>query len=225
MATILVVDDDRKLVDMLRRTLTYEGYQVTTASNGYDALERARREKPDLLVLDWMLPEMSGIAVVRELREANPPPVLMLTARDAVEDRVLGLDTGADDYLVKPFAPAELLARVRVLLRRAAVAAPTERLSYAGLSLDPVTRDVYRGERLIALSPKEFDLLAHLLRHPRQVLLRDQILEVVWGYDFDGNANILEVYVGYLRAKTEAAGEPRLIHTVRGVGYVLREEL
>jgi two-component system, OmpR family, response regulator MprA len=158
------------------------------------------------------------------LRMPNAPPVLMLTARDAVEDRVTGLDSGADDYLVKPFAPDELLARVRVLLRRTSVDPSALPIGYADLTLDPLSREVYRGARSIALSPKEFDLLGYLLRHPRQVLLRDQLLEAVWGYDFDGNANILEVYVGYLRTKTEAGGEPRLIQTIRGVGYVLREE-
>jgi two-component system response regulator MprA len=168
---------------------------------------------------------MDGIEVVRVLRETDATPILMLTARDGVEDRVEGLDSGADDYLVKPFAPTELLARVRALLRRAPATSPGQPIGYGDLSLEPLSREVRRGERLINLSPKEFDLLALFLRHPRQVLLRDQILEAVWGYDFDGNGNVLEVYIGYLRAKTEAGGEPRLIHTVRGVGYVLREEL
>ncbi len=225
MATMLVVDDDRKLIDMLRRTLAYEGYRVVTAVDGHEALDKARRHKPDLVVLDWMLPGMDGIEVVRVLRETDATPILMLTARDGVEDRVEGLDSGADDYLVKPFAPTELLARVRALLRRAPATSPAQPIGYGDLSLEPLSREVRRGERLINLSPKEFDLLALFLRHPRQVLLRDQILESVWGYDFDGNGNVLEVYVGYLRAKTEAGGEPRLIHTVRGVGYVLREEL
>jgi two-component system, OmpR family, response regulator MprA len=223
MATMLVVDDDRKLIDMLRRTLAYEGYRVVTAVDGHEALDKARRHKPDLVVLDWMLPGMDGIEVVRVLRETDATPILMLTARDGVEDRVEGLDSGADDYLVKPFAPTELLARVRALLRRAPATSPTQPIGYGDLSLEPLSREVRRGERLINLSPKEFDLLALFLRHPRQVLLRDQILESVWGYDFDGNGNVLEVYVGYLRAKTEAGGEPRLIQTVRGVGYVLRE--
>ena len=223
MTTILVVDDDRRLVEMLRRTLAYEGYQVATATSGREALDQTRRQKPDLVVLDWMLPEMDGLAVVHALREVDETPVLMLTARDAVEDRVTGLDSGADDYLVKPFAPTELLARVRALLRRAPPG-PAAPLSYADLVLDPVTRDVHRGGRLISLSPKEFDLLTYLLQHPRQVLSRDQIMEAVWGYDFAGNGNILEVYVGYLRTKTETGGESRLIHTVRGVGYVLREQ-
>ena len=225
MATMLVVDDDRKLIDMLRRTLAYEGYRVVTAVDGHEALDKARRHKPDLVVLDWMLPGMDGIEVVRVLRETNATPILMLTARDGVEDRVEGLDSGADDYLVKPFAPTELLARVRALLRRAPATSPAQPIGYSDLSLEPLSREVRRGERPINLSPKEFDLLALFLRHPRQVLLRDQILESVWGYDFDGNGNVLEVYIGYLRAKTEAGGEPRLIHTVRGVGYVLREEL
>jgi two-component system response regulator MprA len=224
MATILVVDDDRKLVDMLRRTLAYQGFQVATAADGLDAIDTAQRERPDVVILDWMLPGMDGIAVVRALRATDAIPILMLTARDAVEDRVEGLDSGADDYLVKPFAPTELLARVRALLRRGPLPVPPQSLCYADLSLDPLSREVRRGARVIGLSPKEFDLLDLFLRHPRQVLLRDQILDAVWGHDFIGNANVLEVYVGYLRAKTEAGGEPRLIHTVRGVGYVLRED-
>src|SRR5262245_33320053 len=181
MATILVVDDDRRLIEMLRRTLAYEGYQVATALDGREALDKTRRQKPDLVVLDWMLPEMSGVAVVRALRETGDTPVLMLTARDTVEDRVAGLDSGADDYLVKPFAPSELLARVRALLRRSP-GAPAGPLSYADLSLDPISREVRRSARPLTLSPREFDLLALFLRHPRQVLARDQILEAVWSY-------------------------------------------
>jgi len=224
MATILVVDDDRKLIDMLRRTLAYEGFQVTTATDGLQAIDEAQRETPDAVVLDWMLPGIDGIGVVRALRAGGAVPILMLTARDAIEDRVEGLDSGADDYLVKPFAPAELLARVRALLRRGPLPAPAAPLCYSTLTLDPLAREVRRADRPIGLSPKEFDLLELFLRHPRQVLLRDQILDSVWGYDFTGSENVLEVYVGYLRAKTEAGGEPRLIQTVRGVGYVLREE-
>ena len=223
MATILVVDDDPRLIDMLRRTLAYEGFQVTMAADGREAIDKARRKRPDLVVLDWMLPEIDGIAVVRALRATDSTPILMLTARDAIEDRVVGLNSGADDYLVKPFAPTELLARVQALLRRTPPSTPARPLSYADLTLDPLSREIRRHGRAIILSPKEFDLLTLFLRHPRQVLLRDQILDAVWGYDFGGNANVLEVYVGYLRTKTEAGGEPRLIHTVRGVGYVLRE--
>jgi len=218
------VDDDRKITEMLRRTLAYEGYHVLTAADGHQALAVAQAQRPDLVVLDWLMPGLGGIEVAQRLREADDALILMLTARDAVEDRVTGLDSGADDYLVKPFTPAELLARIRALLRRSETTSHDRPLAYAGLSLDPVTRDVRRGPRSFNLTPKEFDLLQHLLLHPRQVLLRERLLEAVWGYDFGGNGNVLEVYIGYLRAKTEAGGEPRLIHTVRGVGYVLREE-
>ena len=224
MATILIVDDDRKITDMLRRTLAYEGYRVATAADGNEALGKAQAQQPDLVILDWLMPGLDGIAVARQLRATGDVPILMLTARDAVEHRVEGLDSGADDYLVKPFAPEELLARVRALLRRTEAASSEKPLSYAGLQLDPLTRETRRGDRLFNLTAKEFDLLHYLMRHPRQVLLRDRLLQDVWGYDFDGNANILEVYIGYLRTKLEAGGEPRLIQTVRGVGYVLREE-
>ena len=223
MATILIIDDDPKLIDMLRRTLAYEGYRVLTATDGHQALAKAQVERPDLVVLDWLMPGLDGIEVTRRLRAADATPILMLTARDAVEDRVEGLDAGADDYLVKPFAPAELLARIRALLRRAEPAANDKALLYADLSLDPNTREARRGDRFLDLTPKEFDLLSYLLRYPRWVLPRDRILQDVWGYDFGGQGNVLEVYIGYLRAKTEAGGEPRLIQTVRGVGYALRE--
>ncbi|WP_025745648.1 response regulator transcription factor [Kallotenue papyrolyticum] len=223
MATVLIVDDDRKIIDMLRRTLAYEGYHVITALDGHDAIAQARAHRPDVVVLDWLMPGLDGIEVARRIRAADDTPILMLTARDAIEDRVLGLDSGADDYLVKPFAPEELLARLRALLRRATPTALEHPLQYADLYLDPVTRETRRGERQFNLSPKEFDLLAYLLRHPRQVLPRERILQDVWGYDFGGDGNVLEVYIGYLRNKTEAGGEPRLIQTVRGVGYVLRE--
>ncbi|HJW83642.1 MAG TPA: response regulator transcription factor [Anaerolineae bacterium] len=224
MATILIVDDDRKITDMLRRTLAYEGYRVATAADGNEALGKAQAEQPDLVILDWLMPGPDGIAVARQLRAAGDVPILMLTARDAVEHRVEGLDSGADDYLVKPFAPEELLARVRALLRRTEAASSEKPLSYADLQLDPLTRETRRGDRSFNLTAKEFDLLHYLMRRPRQVLLRDRLLQDVWGYDFDGNANVLEVYIGYLRTKLEAGGEPRLIQTVRGVGYVLREE-
>jgi two-component system response regulator MprA len=224
MATILIVDDDRKITDMLRRTLAYEGYRVATAADGHEALAKSQSERPDLVILDWLMPGPDGIAVARQLRAAGDVPILMLTARDAIEDRIEGLDSGADDYLGKPFAPEELLARVRSLLRRAEPAGKERPLAYADLYLEPLTRETRRGQRPFTLTPKEFDLLQYLMRHPRQVLTRDRVLQDVWGYDFDGNANILEVYIGYLRTKTEAAGEPRLIQTVRGVGYVLRED-
>jgi two-component system, OmpR family, response regulator MprA len=224
-ATILIVDDDQKLLKMLQRTLTYEGFRVLTASNGYEALAEIQSHRPDAVVLDWLMPGMDGLGVVEHLRAAEDPTlVLMLTARDAVENRVEGLESGADDYLVKPFAPAELLARLHALLRRPAVANKDERLLYGDLSLDPMTRETRRGDRVFDLTAKEFDLLRYLLRHPRQVLRREQILQEVWGYDFGGDDNVLEVYIGYLRKKTEASDEPRLIQTVRGVGYVLREE-
>jgi len=224
MATILVVDDDRKITDMLRRTLTYEGYRVATAADGQEALNKAQTDRPDLIVLDWLMPRLNGLEATRLLRTTSDVPILMLTARDAVEHRVEGLDSGADDYLVKPFAPDELLARIRALLRRSDGGDKDKAIQYADLSLDPMTRETRRGARSFNLTPKEFDLLQYLMRHPRQVLPRDRILQDVWGYDFDGNGNVLEVYVGYLRTKTEAGGEPRLIQTVRGVGYALREE-
>jgi two-component system response regulator MprA len=224
MTTILVVDDDRKITDMLRRTLIYEGYRVATAADGEEALLKAQSERPDLVVLDWMMPKLNGLDTAKLLRESGPTPILMLTARDAVEHRVTGLNSGADDYLVKPFAPEELLARIRALLRRTDTTEKGSTLTYADLTLDPLTRETRRGARSFNLTPKEFDLLSYLMRHPRQVIPRERILQDVWGYDFDGNGNVLEVYVGYLRTKTEAGGEARLIHTVRGVGYALREE-
>jgi two-component system response regulator MprA len=224
MTTILVADDDPKLLKMVRRTLLYEGFAVITASNGRETLEQLQNKSPDVLILDWLMPELDGMQVLIRLREAGAEiPVLMLTARDAVEDRVAGLNRGADDYLVKPFAPSELLARLNALVRRYKITSQHEPLAYAGLSLDPITRETRRDDRAFELTPKEFELLQYLLRHPRQVLVRDMILEEVWGYDFGGEDNVLEVYIGYLRKKTEAAGEPRLIQTVRGVGYVLRE--
>jgi two-component system response regulator MprA len=225
MATVLIVDDDPKLQRMLQRTLAYEGFQVRSAANGTEALSELQAHRPDVMVLDWLMPGMDGIRVLEHMRASGDKTlVLMLTARDAVENRVEGLESGADDYLVKPFAPAELLARVHALLRRPAVAARDQPLVYADLSLNPVTRETKRGERCFELTAKEYDLMVYLARHPRQVLTRDQILQEVWGYDFGGDDNILEVYIGYLRKKTEAGGEPRLIQTVRGVGYVLREE-
>ena len=224
MSTVLVVDDDQKLLNMLRRTLTYENFQVVTAADGNAALAQVQAHRPDVIVLDWLMPGLDGLSVLKQLRGAGDKTlVLMLTARDAVEDRVQGLDVGADDYLVKPFAPDELLARVRVLLRRPTFAGKDEPLTYANLYLNPATRETRRGDRSFELTSKEFDLLHYLMRYPRQVLRREQILQEVWGYDF-GDDNVLEVYIGYLRKKTEAGGEPRLIQTVRSVGYVLREE-
>jgi len=225
MATILIADDDPKLLNMARLTLVYEGFQVITATNGRETLAQIQTQPPDLLILDWLMPEMDGLAVLTQLRAAgNPLPVLMLTARGEIEDRVEGLDRGADDYLVKPFAPAELLARLRALLRRFETTRPDKPLVYADLYLNPATREARRNSRPFELTPTEFELLAYLLRHPRQVLPREAILTAVWGYDFDGNENVLEVYIGYLRKKTETGGQSRLIQTVHGVGYALREE-
>src|SRR5215471_19130636 len=222
-AHILVVDDDPRITELLRRILAYEGYSVTTASSGNEALTRSLEHPPDLIVLDIMLPELDGLEVAQRLREAGDNmPILMLTARDAVADRVKGLETGADDYLVKPFAPDELVARVKALLRRSQEERQ-EVLRYADVELDTGTRVAHRGAREIELSPTEYELLALFMRRPRQVLTRDIILDRVWGIDFEGSSNVMEVYIGYLRAKLEAEGEPRLIHTVRGVGYVFKE--
>lgn len=208
----------------MRRTLIYEGFQVATALTGREALAQMQVEAPDLIVLDWMMPELDGLQMMTNLRATDDNiPVLMLTARDAIEDRVKGLDSGADDYLVKPFAPSELLARLRALLRRLDKTDKEKPLLYGGLYLDVISRETRRGDRGFELTPREFELLHYFMRHPRQVLVRDRILEDVWGYDFGGEDNVLEVYVGYLRKKTEAGDEPRLIQTVRGVGYVLRE--
>jgi len=226
MPKILIADDDEKLLKMIRRTLIYDGFQVITAINGRDALEQVQTNVPDLVILDWMMPELSGVEVVERMRTAEDTiPILMLTARDTVADRVAGLNRGADDYLVKPFAPSELLARIHALLRRFEKSTqPDAPLTYAGLTLDPATRETRRGQRHFELTPREFDLLHLFMRNPRQVLVRDRILEAVWGYDFGGEDNVLEVYIGYLRRKTEAGGEPRLLQTIRGVGYALREE-
>lgn len=221
---ILVVDDDLAVRRSIDRALRLEGYEVATVPSGGQALEELAQTPPDALVLDLGLPDLDGLTVCRRMRAAgDDTPVLMLTARDAVDDRVQGLDAGADDYLVKPFALEELLARIRALLRRSAPPGEDEVLRFTDLSLDPGTRDVRRGDRLIELTRTEFLLLELLLRNPRQVLPRELIFDRVWGYDFGANSNSLEVYIGYLRRKTEAAGEPRLIHTVRGVGYVLRQ--
>lgn len=222
-----MVDDDAAVRESLRRSLRFNGYDVLLAADGEEAIGTLTRASPHAIVLDVMMPKLDGLATCRALRASgNDVPILMLTARDDVSDRVSGLDAGADDYLPKPFALEELLARLRALLRRvqpgAGDAASTP-LSLGDLTLDPVTRDVHRGDRTVRLTRTEFALLDLLLRHPRQVLPRERILEEVWGYDFPTTANSLEVYIGYLRRKTEAAGEPRLIHTVRGVGYVARQ--
>ncbi|MDW8351415.1 MAG: response regulator transcription factor [Anaerolineae bacterium] len=224
MEHILVIEDDPAIRDLLRRGLTYENYKVTTANDGASGLAAARDNPPDLVILDWMMPGLDGLEVCMRLRAASNVPILMLTAKDSVPDRVLGLESGADDYLVKPFAFPELLARVHALLRRTQPSSKPEILKYADLQLDTGTRLATRGDRQFELTAKEYDLLEYLMRNPRQVLTREQILDRVWGYDFGGESNVLEVYIRYLRQKTEANGEPRLIHTVRSVGYVLREE-
>ena len=224
-AHILLVEDDRHISQVLRRTLVYEGYSVDVAHNGNDALQKTIEHPPDVVILDIMLPGgMSGLEVCDRLRKSgNQVPILMMTAKDAITDRVAGLDLGADDYLVKPVELAEFLARVRALLRRRNPE-QTEVLRFADLELDTGTRVAHRGSRAIELSTTEYELLALFLRRPRQVLTRDIIMERVWGYDFDGESNVLEVYIGYLRSKLEEKNEPRLIHTVRGAGYVLREK-
>src|ERR1700688_3956986 len=222
---VLVTDDDRAVRESLERALQLAGYEVELASDGDAAIAAIERRTPDAVVLDVMMPGLDGLDVTRRLRrEGNRVPVLLLTARDAVGDRVDGLDAGADDYLPKPFALEELLARMRALLRRTKPDdGESVAMRFSDLALDPVTREVTRGERRISLTRTEFSLLEMLIANPRRVLTRSRILEEVWGFDFPTSGNALEVYVGYLRRKTEANGEPRLIHTVRGVGYVLRE--
>lgn len=222
-AHILVVDDDPRITDLLRRILAYEGYSVAIAASGSEALDRSLERPPDLVVLDIMLPGLNGLEVAQRLRTAGDNvPILMLTARDAVADRVKGLETGADDYLVKPFSPEELVARVKALLRRNQEERH-EVLRYVDVELDTGTRIAHRGAREIELSPTEYELLLLFMKRPRQVLTREIILDRVWGIDFEGSSNVMEVYVGYLRTKLESKGEPRLIHTVRGVGYVFKE--
>jgi two-component system, OmpR family, response regulator MprA len=222
-AKILVIDDEERIRQFLQRGLTFEGYRVETAADGQEALDKVRDNPPDLVLLDLMLPGMDGVEVCRRIRSASDVPILMLTAKEAIEDRVAGLDAGADDYLVKPFAFDELLARVRALLRRAQPTQP-QVYRFADLELDTGTRRGRRGDHIFDLTAKEYELLELFMRHPRQVLTREVIFDRVWNYDFGGESNIIEVYVRYLRQKTEADDRPRLIHTVRGVGYVLREE-
>jgi two-component system response regulator MprA len=226
---ILIVDDEPAVREALQRSLAFEGYGTEVAADGIDALARAEAYAPDLIVLDIQMPRMDGLTAARRLRAAGSTvPILMLTARDTVGDRVTGLDAGADDYLVKPFELDELFARIRALLRRSsyATAGPggveEDVLSFADLRMDLATREVTRGTRRVELTRTEFTLLELFLAHPRQVLTREQILKSVWGFDFEPSSNSLDVYVMYLRRKTEAAGEPRLVHTVRGVGYALR---
>jgi two-component system response regulator MprA len=221
---VLVVDDDEQIRSPLRRLLALEGYSVATAANGEDALRQAAERFPDLVVLDVMMPGLDGIEVCRRMRASDSRLcIIMLTARDAVPDRVLGLETGADDYVVKPFAFAELLARVRGCLRRREGNAQAE-LRFADLRMDPGTREVCRGSRQLSLTTTEFELLRLFLQNPRQVLTRDRIYESVWGYEFEGESKVIEVYISQLRQKLENDGKPRLIHTIRGAGYALREE-
>jgi len=219
---ILVVDDDPEIASFVKRGLAYEGYTVDTAVDGSEALTKAREKEPDLVILDIMMPGIDGLEVAKRLRQGGDVPIIMLTAKGTVVDKVTGLESGADDYLVKPFALDELLARVKALLRRRQPK-EGETLRFSDLSLNTATREVKRGNQVIELTAQEFSLLELFMRHPRQVLKRDTIYERVWGYDFEGESNVIEVYVRYLRSKLEADGKPRLIHTARGVGYVLKE--
>jgi two-component system response regulator MprA len=220
---ILIIEDDEAIVKVLRRGLAYDGYVVDSALDGESGLAMSREHHPDLVVLDWMLPGMDGLEVCQRLHAGGTNvPILMLTAKDTLQDRIQGLDAGADDYMVKPFELDELLARVRALLRRTQPER-TPVLTFADLTLDTSTRQATRHNRTISLTAKEYDLLELFLRHPRQVLTREMIFDRVWGYDFGGESNVLEVYIRYLRQKLEGEGEARLIHTVRGVGYVMRE--
>jgi len=218
---LLVVDDDRKITSALKRSLSYEGYAVEAANSGSEALQLARETRPDLVVLDIMMPGIDGMEVCRLLRRSDDVPILMLTAKDEITDRVAGLDAGADDYLVKPFAFEELLARIRALLRRREPRRRSE-ICFRDLCLDTRSRTARRGGRKIELTTTEYRLLEFFLNRPEEVLPRHVILEKVWGYDFEGESNVLEVYIRYLRTKLEAGGEPRLIHTIRGAGYVLK---
>ncbi|MFF0224795.1 response regulator transcription factor [Streptomyces sp. NPDC004629] len=228
---ILIVDDEPAVREALQRSLAFEGYDTEVAVDGADALEKSAAYRPDLVVLDIQMPRMDGLTAARRIRGAGETtPILMLTARDTVGDRVTGLDAGADDYLVKPFELDELFARIRALLRRSSYAASLagatpddEALTFGDLRMNLATREVTRGTRQVELTRTEFTLLEMFMAHPRQVLTREQILKAVWGFDFEPSSNSLDVYVMYLRRKTEAGGEPRLVHTVRGVGYVLRQ--
>lgn len=220
---ILIIEDDPSIGKMLRRSLLLEQYEVELATTGYDGLDAFNRDRPDLVILDLMLPGIDGIEVCRRMREVSNLPIFMITARSEIEDRVLGLDSGADDYAIKPFDIDEVLARVRALLRRIETQPPPQTLRFADLMMDISARSVRRGQREVELTAREFDILELFLRHPNQVLTRAQIYDDIWSYDFGGESNIIEVYVRYLRTKLEAGGEPRLIHTKRGAGYILRE--
>jgi two-component system, OmpR family, response regulator MprA len=221
---LLVVEDDPQVRAMLTRALRYEGFEVAAACDGAEAMAALRASPPDLLLLDLLLPDADGVDLCGRLRDAGDPvPILMLTARDTVTDRVAGFEAGADDYLVKPFSTAELVARVRALLRRARDRPPATMRRLGDLALDPATHEVHRGARVVALTRREFDLLALFLDNPGTVLARERLLTEAWGFQSPVETNAIDVYVGYLRRKLEEGGEPRLIHTVRGVGYVLRE--
>ena len=224
MQRILVIEDEQEIANYLRRGLVLEGFQVTMASDGSVGLAAARETPHDLVILDLMLPGIDGLEVSRRLRAASDIPILILTARDAVADRVRGLENGADDYLVKPFAFEELLARIRVQLRRRQAGQQSDVLRFSALTLDTAARELRVGERRAELTAKEYELLELFMRHPNQVLTREVIYDRVWGYDFGGESNIIEVYVRYLRQKLEVGGTPRVIQTVRGAGYILREE-
>jgi two-component system response regulator MprA len=219
---ILIIEDDPAILKVLQRGLAYEGYTVDVATDGRTGLNLAHDHHPDLVILDWMLPGMDGLEVCRRLRLQGGLPILMLTAKDTIQDRVQGLDAGADDYIVKPFNLDELTARIRALFRRTQ-AERNQVYQFADLTMDSDSRQVTRGKRLVPLTAKEYELLELFLRHPRQVLTREVIFDRVWGYDFGGESNVLEVYIRYLRQKLELEDEARLIHTVRSVGYVLRE--
>lgn len=219
---ILIIEDDEAILKIIRRTLAYEGYHVDTALDGEAGLELAKEHHQDLIILDWMLPGMDGLEVCTRIRATETVPILMLTAKDTLQDRIDGLDTGADDYMVKPFELDELLARIRALLRRTSQERSAT-LSFDNLVMELSARKVYRNEKEISLTAKEYDLLELFLRNPRQVLTREVIFDRVWGYDFGGESNVLDVYIRYLRQKLEADEQSRILHTVRGVGYVLRE--
>jgi two-component system, OmpR family, response regulator MprA len=221
---ILIVEDEVEIADYLRRGLAFEGFAVEVAGDGLAALAAARERPPDVVVLDLMLPGLGGMEVAQRLRAGSSVPIIMLTARDSVADRVAGLERGADDYLVKPFAFEELLARIRVQLRRHQAQDSGEVLAFGPLSLDIVAHEVRLADQRVSFTAKEFELLELFMRHPRQVLTRDLLYERIWGYDFGGESNVIEVYIRALRQKLESAGAPRLIHTIRGVGYVLRDD-
>ena len=221
---ILIIEDEPRIADLLRRGLLYENYEVEVAPDGEAGLTAARDRPPALVLLDLMLPGIDGLTVCKRLRSASQVPILILTAKEAVPDRVAGLDAGADDYLVKPFSFDELLARVRAQLRRHQPTTSVDILHFADLTLNPTTHEVHRGDQRIELTAREFELLTLFMQHPKQVLTRDLIYDRIWGYDFGGESNIIEVYIRYIRSKLEEDGSPRLIHTVRGVGYALREE-